>query len=74
MNRPSLKLIFLFFVIIFLMSRTGRIKDFFSRLNFDGILTLEPLRNAPEDGRYIVTILLAALGFVIILRLFIFKK
>ena len=74
MNRPSLKMVLLFFVILFLMSRTGKIMDFFSRLDSGGILTLEPLRDSPEEGRFVVTVLLLALVFVIIWRKFILKK
>jgi hypothetical protein len=74
MNRPNWKMILLFFIVILLMSRAGRIMDFFSNLDPHGILTLEPLRNSPEEGRFIVTVLLLALAFVVFWRLFIFKK
>ena len=74
MKRPSLKMILLFFAITFVLSRTGRIIDFFSRLNLDGILTIEPWRNSSEEVRYILTVLLAALFFVIVWRKFILKK
>ncbi|OHB72905.1 MAG: hypothetical protein A2Z25_21195 [Planctomycetes bacterium RBG_16_55_9] len=74
MNRPSLKLILLFFVIMFVMSRTGKMMAFFSRLNLHGILTIEPWRKASEGERYILTVLLAALCFVIIWSIFILKK
>ena len=74
MKRPNWKMILLFFTVILLMSRTGKIIDFFSRLDLNGILTIEPWRNSSEEERYILTVLVAALFFVIVWRKFILKK
>ena len=64
MNQISVKKILIAFLIIFLLSRSRKIVELFSELDFGGILTLEPLRESPEQGRFFVTIALFALIFV----------
>jgi len=66
MNHISVKKVFLAFVAILLLSRTGRIVQFIEAMDFGGILTLEPLRNSPEEGRFLVTVALLVLVFVMI--------
>ena len=74
MKQISFKKILIVFIVIFLMSRSYRIIEFFS--NFDGsdILTLQPLRDCSEQGRYIVTILFFTFCFVIIWKFLINRK
>ncbi len=74
MIRLSLKTILIAFLVIFLMSRSRRIIDFFSELDTGGTLTLEPLRNSSESGRYVVTVTLFALAFVIIWKIYLKNK
>jgi len=64
MNKISVQKILIAFLIIFLLSRSGKIVESFSELDCHDILTLEPLRDSPEQGRFFVTILLFALIFV----------
>jgi hypothetical protein len=64
MNRISLQKVLIVFLIIFLLSRSRNIAEFFSELDCGGILTLQPLRDSPEQGRFFVTIALSALIFV----------
>lgn len=66
MNQISLKKLLLVFVAVLLLSRTGRIVQFIEALDFGDILTLAPLRNSPEEGRFLVTVALLVLAFVII--------
>jgi hypothetical protein len=64
MNRISLEKVLIVFVAIFLMSRSRRIVEFFSDLDTDGILTLEPLRDSPPQARFFVTVMALALAYV----------
>ncbi len=64
MNKISVQKILIAFLIIFLLSRSRKIVKFFSELDCSGILTLEPLRESPEQGRFFVTVLLFTLIFV----------
>ncbi|MDX9880272.1 MAG: hypothetical protein RBS72_22175 [Sedimentisphaerales bacterium] len=66
MNQISAKKVLWAFIALLLLSRTGRIVQFFETLDLGGILTLEPLRNSPEGGRFLVTVALLALAFVTI--------
>jgi len=66
MNSISLKKILIVFLVIFLMSRTRRIIDFVSDMDTGDILTLEPLSWACVEMRFLVTVALLALGFVVI--------
>ncbi len=74
MSRVSLKKILAVFAIIFAMSRTGKIIDFFSKFDTGGIFTMEPLRRCSENARYVVTLLFCAMCFLIIWRILIIKK
>jgi hypothetical protein len=74
MNNINLKKIMAVFIAIFLMSRSRWIIDFFSELETGGILTLEPLRNCSEEARYCVTVLLIALCFVVIWKIYLNRK
>jgi len=67
MNQISLKKVLLVFVAVLLLSRTGRIVQFIEALDFSGILTLEPLRNSPKEGRFLVTLALCVLIFVTVI-------
>jgi hypothetical protein len=62
--RLSLRKILTLLLVLVIVSRTGKILQFLEGLQFDGILTLEPLRRSPEEGRFLVTVLLCALVFV----------
>jgi hypothetical protein len=74
MNKISLKKILIAFLAIFLLSRSRRIAELFSELDFDGVLTLQPLRNCSEDMRYLVTLALFALAFVTIWSIFVHTR
>lgn len=76
MNKLNFKQIGIAFLVIFLLSRSRAIMEFFSGidLNMDGVLTLEPLRRCPAEARYIVTLLFLAFCFVIIWKLLLRKK
>ena len=54
MNHISAKKVLWAFIALLLLSRTGRIVQFFEASDLGGILTLEPLRNSPEEGRFLV--------------------
>ena len=64
MNQPSGRKILIALGIIFILSHSGKIIEFFSELNFGGILTFEPLRESPPQARFFVTIMFCALVFV----------
>ena len=64
MSQKTITNVLIAFAIIFLLSRTGKIMQFLSGLDAGGILTLAPLRNSPEQGKFLVTIALCALAFV----------
>ncbi len=66
MNRISLKRVALVAAVVLLLSRTGRILEFLKGLDLSGILTLEPLRRTPEDGRCLMTLALGALAIVLL--------
>lgn len=66
MNHISAKKVLWAFIALLLLSRTGRIVQFFEAQDLGGILTLEPLRNSPQEGRFLVTVALLALAFVTI--------
>lgn len=66
MNQISLKKVLWAFIALLLLSRAGRIVQFIETQELGGILTLEPLRNSPEGGRFLVTVALLALAFVTI--------
>jgi hypothetical protein len=66
MIQPSFKKILIALAILLVLSRTGKILEFFSDFDGDGILTLQPLRESPEDARFLITIALCALIFVTI--------
>ena len=66
MNHISAKKVLWAFIALLLLSRTGRIVQFFEASDLGGILTLEPLRNSPEEGRFLVTVALLVLAFVTI--------
>jgi len=74
MPKISFKQILIAFVIIFLLSRAGKIMNYFADMHYDPILTLEPLRNCSPEARYIVTLLFMALCFVIVWKLLLNKK
>jgi hypothetical protein len=66
MNQISFKKVTVAVIVVFALSRTRQIVEFFETLDFGGILTLEPFRNSPEEGRFLVTVALLALAFVTI--------
>jgi len=74
MNRISFKKIAIAFFVIFLMSRSRRIMEFFSDFDGGGILTLEPLRRSPEMGRHFVTLAILFLCFIILWHLFLRRR
>jgi hypothetical protein len=74
MNRLSFRRIAIAFFIIFLMSRSRRIIDALSGFDGSGILTLEPLRQSTELQRYIATMAILFLGFIILWHLFLRRK
>ena len=71
----DLKKILIVFLVIFLMSRSRRIIEFFSTLDLDteGILTLEPLRTSSPGARCLITVALFVLLVVIIWKRFLEK-
>lgn len=64
MNQISFKKVLIAFLIILLMSRTGKILRLFSNVDTDGLLTLEPLRESSSGDRYVVTLGVLSLIFV----------
>ena len=74
MTRISFNKILIAFFVIFLMSRTRKILQFFSGLEPGKILTLEPLRECPEEMRYVVTLAFLSLCFVVLWQLFLRKR
>jgi hypothetical protein len=66
MTQLSWKKLLVGFLVVLLLSRTGRILEFLKELDLSGILTLEPLRRTPEDGRCLMTLALGALGIVLL--------
>jgi hypothetical protein len=70
MSRIRFKRIALVVIGIVLLCQADRIIEFLKRLNPSGILTLEPLRRSPEEGRFLVTIALCVLVFVVLYSLF----
>jgi hypothetical protein len=69
MNKISFKKIAIAFLVIFLLSRSRRIIEFFSGLDMDDTLTIQPLRNCSEDMRYLITLALFALLYITVVRL-----
>lgn len=66
----SLKKVLIAFLVVLVLSRTGRILQLLEGLDCGSVLTLEPLRRSPEEGRFIVTVLFYALLFVTVFFLF----
>jgi hypothetical protein len=66
----SFKKILAAFGIIFLMSRSRNIINWFDNFSGGDILTLEPLRRCSEDMRYVVTMAFLFMIFVIFWQLF----
>lgn len=62
----SLKKIVTVFLVLFLLSRTRVILQWFSGLDTDGVFTLQPLADQPAEARYVVTLLFIALIIVAI--------
>jgi|GEM_PF-770740 len=74
MNHVSWKKVLAAFAIVLVLSRSRRIIEFFADSDGGGILTFEPLRDCSEGARYLVTLALLALAFVIFWRLYLRKK
>ena len=74
MNKINPKKILVVFLVIFLMSRSRRIINSLSDMDPGGILTLEPLRNSPEETRYIVTLAVFLVFLVILWKTLLRKK
>ncbi|MFC1783563.1 hypothetical protein ACFL02_08255 [Planctomycetota bacterium] len=77
MRSVSLKKILIAFGIIFLLSRSRKIIDFFSEHGGEGFfdfLTLEPLHQSSIEAKYIVTLALFALVFITVFRLLYKRK
>jgi preprotein translocase subunit SecG len=74
MNRISFKKIAIAFFVILLMSKSRRILDALSGLDGGGILTLEPLRQSSELQRYIATMAILFLCFIILWHLFLRRR
>ena len=74
MGRISIKKIGIAFAIVFLLSRSGKIMEYFSESQWGSWLTLEPLRNSPPLGRFIITALLLTLIYVTIVKILMKKK
>ena len=53
-------------LILILIARARQIAKFFAKLNVGEIITLEPLQNSPQEGKFLVTLGLFALAFVTI--------
>lgn len=64
MNQISFKRIGIAALVLLLLSHMGRIREFIREKDFGGILTLEPLRHSPPEGRFLVTVALCVLVFV----------
>lgn len=69
MNQISFKKIAVAVMVVFALSRTRQILQFLEELEFGDILTLAPLRDSPEEGRFLVTLALCVLVFVILYNL-----
>jgi len=65
-NQISFKKIAIAVAVIFALSRTRQIVEFFKDLDLGGILTLEPLRRTPEEGRFLVTVAVGVLVVVVL--------
>ena len=76
MHQISFKKVFIGFLIIFLMSRAYKVISFFSGLEFEGseILTLQPLRDCSEEGRYIVTLVFFLACFIVVWKFLMSRK
>jgi len=72
--RISFKKIAIAFLVILLLSRSGRIIKALTGFGGGQILTLEPLRNSSEEGRFLVALALMALIFVVVLRVFLRRR
>jgi hypothetical protein len=69
MNQISFKKIAVAALVVFALSRTRQILQFFEELELGGILTLEPLRNSPAGARFLATVALGALAVVLFYNL-----
>jgi len=70
----SFKKIVTLFMVLFLLSRTRVILEWFSELDTDGLLTLQPLADQPVEARYVITLLFIALIVVIIWKYLLVKN
>jgi hypothetical protein len=66
MTQLSWKKLLVGFLVVLVLSHAGRILVFLQGLDLGGILTLEPLRRTPEDGRCLMTHALGALVIVLL--------
>lgn len=62
----SLKKVVVVIAIVVLLSRLDRVLALLSRTYLAIYNSLEPLRNSPTDGKFLVTLGLFALAFVVI--------
>lgn len=65
----NMKAIAVFFIVVFLLSRTRQITDWVRHIYDMEILTLEPIRHFPDDARAAITVVFFCAIFVIIWRL-----
>lgn len=74
MRQPGLSKILGIFILLFLLSRTGKIIKFFEELKEDKFLTLDPLIRAPEPARYTVTVALIGFGVWLVIYLLLQRR
>ena len=74
MNRISVKKIAIAFLILFVLSRSGRIIGYLSDLEWDTPFTLQPLRDSPPLARYTATLFVLLLLYVTIVKILMKRK
>ena len=70
MPRLSIMKISGFFLIIFLLAHSGKILRAIAPLYIWGYDSLSPLRDSPEDMRFVITLGILALVVIVIWKLF----
>ena len=74
MDRISVKKIGIAFLIILVLSRSGKIIAYLSNLEWDTCFTLQPLRDSPPLARYVATLLVLMLVYVTIVKILMKRK
>lgn len=74
MKRISIGQIMIVFLVLFLLSRTGVILNWFKEQHLGEIFTLQPLLDQPVQAHYVLTLLAMALVFVICWTIYLNKQ